>query len=893
MPRAQAPVYALNGGEVDKSAVARLDLERMRFSSEIMENAFPFVIGKFQFRPGFEFCAESLGDATNKRLIEFVDDVDESYLLELSNQEMRILTDKDYVRNNAVTATIQNGDFSSFTGWSDESTGGGSATVAGGQLILTGSQGFEAIARQSVSITETGTEHTISLNVANGPVTIEIGAAAGGSELLSVVAEDGSHALSFTPTSATVYVQLRNPINRRITVNSCQFLNTAGPIVLETPWTSSVLQSIRYQQSIDVMFVASDAFQQRRIERRGPRSFSVVRYKTADGPFTIQPMDNVTITPSALNGSTQLVASEGIFTQEDVGSLYRLVHFEQQVTNTFTAGNQTTDSIRVTGVGSGRDFRVEIAGTFNGTITLERAFNEPVNFSEFRTYTAPEIDPVNDDRDNQVVFYRLRSTILSSGTPEVSLSYRGGTTNGVARITSFSDAETVNVDVLSPFGATTATSTWDRGTWSDREGWPDTVSIFDGRLWWGRGDILYGSVSDAFNSYDDSVEGDSGPVIRSIGPGPERGAVWQLPAQRLLVGTDLSEVSIRASSFDEPITPTNFVPRDASTRGCANIQAVKVDSIGVFVQRGGERVFQLSYEAESGDYASFDLTELHPQICQSGVRSIAVQRNPDTRIWFVLNNGQIRCLTLENSENVLAWSRVTTDGNFNDVAIVPGSPEDQVYVLVTRTINGSQVQRVERLASTQEARGGTVNKIMDSFIEFNRPSSSIITGLSHLEGKDVIVWSGGAIEQTVNNRRQARRFTVSGGQIDVGQSVTQGYVGLPYTGRWLSTKLAYGSGLGTALLQRKRVSHLGLYMVDTILDGVQIGRDEGNLVGLHTTFKGEPVASNRLFSDYDFDASQFNGGWQTDSRINIIMNAPYPVSVSAMVISMKTNDQGG
>lgn len=894
MPRAQAPVYALNGGEVDKSAVARLDLERMRFSGEIMDNAFPFVIGKFQFRPGFERMQTSLGMATNKRLIEFVDDVNTSFLIELSNEEARIIRNGVYVQNEAVTATVQNGDFGSFTGWTDESTGGSAnAAVSGGQLVLAGDQGFEAIAEQDITINEIGTEHTISLNVNNGPVQIEIGTSSGESDLLSVNAEDGSHALTFTPTVGTVYLRLVNSLNRTITVNSCQFLTTAAPIVLEAPWTSDVLPSIRYSQSIDVLFVASEAFQQRRIERRGDRSFSIVRYKTDNGPFTVQPLDGVTLTPGALNGTTTLTSSQGIFSSEDVGSLYQLIHFEQRVTNTFSAEGDATDDIRVIGVTSDRIFTVTITGTFTGTIVLERAFNEPENFTEFQTYTAATTQNVDDDRDNQVVFYRLRASELSSGNPNVELFYSGGTTRGVARVVGFNSATSVEIDVLSPFGSTAGTVTWDRGSWSDRAGWPNTVALFDGRLWWGRGDIVYGSVSDAFNSYDDTVEGDSGPVIRSIGPGPERGVVWLLPTQRLLAGTDLSEVSIRASSFDEPITPTNFVPRDASTRGCANLQAVKIDSLGIFVQRGDERVFQLSYDSETGDYASFDLTELHPQVCESGIRSISVQRNPDTRVWFVLNNGQIRCLTIENSENVLSWSRVTTDGTFDDVVVVPGSPEDQVFVLVTRQINGSPVQSLERLASTQEARGGTVNKIMDSFVEFNQAASSIITGLDHLEGKDVIVWSDGAIEETVNSRRQARRFTVTGGQIDVGQDVTQGYVGLPYTGRWLSTKLAYGSGLGTALLQRKRVSHLGLYMVDVILDGVQIGRNNEDLVGLHTTFEGAPVTSNMLFSDYDFDASQFNGEWFTDARINIIMNAPYPVSVSALVISMKTNDQGG
>ena len=906
MPRGNVPLYSLNGGEIDKNAAARIDLQRNQYAAQFMQNYMPTVIGKMQFRPGFEFLTTSDQPDERKRLIPFVGSVTESYILEFRANEMRVVFNNDYLSNEAVTTTIADGDFNAFTGWTDASTGGGAAAVAG-NLRLNGSTAGEAIARQSVTVAagDQGVEHTLVLNVTIGPATLRVGTSAGAADLLSVVAEEGSHVLTFNPGSnATIWVQLSNPNNTRVEVADIQFVAAAAPISVAHPWAYTDLASIRYFQSIDVIFIASDGFQQRRIERRGQRSWSIVRYKVANGPFDIQPETDITLNPSSTTGIVTITANQDYFTQADVGSLLRLQHAQQREQGSLQNAEDASDTLRIAGVGDSRRFTVNVSN-FNGhTVVLERAFDEALNFAVFQTYTANQVNRIVDDNlDNQIVFYRLRLSVAGSGNINYNIFFQGGITQGVGRIIAFNNATTVTANVLDNFGAPTATGIWDRGTWSDRAGWPDTVTIFDGRLWWGRGDIVYGSVSDDFANYDDATEGDSAPVIRSVGSGPEEGINWLLPTQRLLAGTDVSEISIRASSFDEPITPTNFVPRDASTRGCADIQAVKVDSAAIFVQKGGERIYLMRFESQEGDYTSFDLTELNPEICRSGVTSIAVQRNPDTMIWFVLTTGEMRTLTFEPSEQVLAWGRVVTPGHVDQVIVVPGSPEDQVIILVDRPQTGGPdpiIQCIERMASTQTALGGNINRTVDSHVlQTSMTDTNVVTGLTHLNNQQVVVWVDGAavLDTSAGNTDPYIRqlFTVSGGQITLptasaGQNIV---AGLSYTGRWQSVKLAYGAARGTALLQRKRVSHLGLYLTDTAIGGMRIGSDFSNLQGLRLDYRGRFLSRSEVLSEYDYDASQFNGDWDTDSRLAIETVSPFPATVGALAFSLNTKDING
>lgn len=896
MPRVNAPLYALNGGEIGPDAINRLDLERLERASQLCENIFPTVVGRMDFRPGFEFIAPSVDNGGDVRLIPFVFDVNEQSILVFTESGMRILAADGYRPREAVGTTIQNGDFSDFTGWTDVSTGAGSASAVDGNLNLAGASGSTAIARQAVTVAaaDQGSRHGIDIEVTRGPTTFRIGTTAGGDEVYrDAMLEEGSHSLAFTaPTGVdTIYVQFSNTAARLILVEQA-VIAAAGLIQVSHPWNSAQLRSLQYTQSSDVIFVASQGQQQRRIERRDFDSWSIVRYKTFDGPFDIGPDTSITITPGALSGNTTLTASERLFEPEHVGSLIRLTHTSQRVETTFTGADQVGESIRVTGVTNARIFNVSIAvdDDWDGTITLEQSIGAEGNETAFLNFTTTANRSIDDELQNQIVFYRLRVLPgnYTAGSAIGTLSYFGGRASGIARITDYTSPTEVEIEILEPFGDTTGTSTWDFGTWSDLNGWPTSVAFHDGRLWWGREDLVFGSVSDAFNSYDDTTLGDSAPVIRSVGLGSQRGILWLQSLQRFIVGTDVAEVSIRASSFDEPLTASAFVPRDASTRGVAPLAPVKVDTTSIFVQRSRFRVFDLFYSVEANDYTSRDLTELHRNVCRPGVTAMAVQRQPDTRVWFVLSDGTARVLVYEPAEQVVGWCRVTIDGRIEDVISVPSEDEDAIYIATMRTVNGVPARNIERLALTGVPNG--LIRQSDMYIHLqNVAADAAFTQLEHLEGEQVVVWADGQVLRSMDDMP-----TVLGGQVpNQRQEMYQNVIiGVPYIGRWQSVKLAYGAGLGTALTQYKRIDHVGITMLNTAPDGIRMGRDFDNLTRIATRYRNRPLVPGEILSEWDQDASQFNGGWSPDARVHLEMRSPYPVSVSSLVFNMKTNDRG-
>jgi hypothetical protein len=889
MPRVSAPVYSLNGGEIGEEALSRLDLERMQFASALSSNILPRVVGSMTLRPGLEHVADiDLGDV---RLLEYSFAGSNASMLVpiLSNNEMRILKDNAFVSRVAVSTTITNGDFNSFSGWTNASAVGASANVAGGNLVLTGTTQGRAAARQTISVAagDQGKEHGLRVEIVRGPVWVHIGSSAGASDILPLsILDDGDHSIAFTPNSTSIHLEIYTDKARQALVARCQ-IDAPGTLVISTPWTTADFAAPRHKQNIDVLYLASRQFQQREIQRRGDTSWGIQRYKVDDGPF-VSADGTVALTPSVYTGNGTLTASRPLFEASMVGRLFRLFQSGQTVQESFTAAPANGASIRVSGVNAARDFSFQVSGTWAGSVRLEVATDDgsgnPGAWSTVSTYAA-NTGPTNyRDPDNNVVkFFRFVAVTFTSGTIDTALVYTGGSQVGIARMTAYGSATVANVEVLSRFYSLSPTFEWDFSTWSDFDGWPWGIEAFGGRLYWGKGDFVHGSVPDAFHSFNDNVEGDSAPIYRSIGASTDRGILWLLGLQRLIAGTDNSEISIKSSSFDEPLTASSWFPVDGSTQGSYDLRAVKCDKDGIFVQSTGLRVFALIAEQGTLDYSAMDLMAMHEEVCGgSPIVSMAVQRQPDTVVWFILENGEARALTYRPSEKVVAWSRVVTDGAFKQVIACRGKGQDNVYFAVLR--NGTQ--RLERLADLKDCRGGKVNCLADGFRRFTTTAGQTTFAVPHLNGKGVTVWLDGAALHDQDNL-----YPVASGQVvlppqPAGRAVV---IGLPYVGRWQSTKLAYGAANGTALFRKKRVSQLGMYLVYTMLDGLRVGNTFDSLHRLTVTKGDKPIAANRLFTSFDADMMSVSSDWDTDSRLCLEHRSPYPFTAGSLVMDVKTN----
>lgn len=904
MPRENVALLAFNRGIISPRALARTDIKRTALSAETMTNWIPRVLGSMMLRPGTAFLGSSRSDLA-ARYIPFVFATDDAALIEITDSNVRVWVSDALVTRGSVSSAVTNGGFDTdVTNWTDsDESGGTSDWVTGGYLGLTGNGTAAAIRDQQVTVAagDQNDEHALRIVIERGPVTLRVGSTSGDDDYVSETElMTGTHSLTFTPTG-NFHIRFLSRLKRQVLVDSCT-VESSGVMAITAPWVAADLGVLRYDQSGDVIFITGGDKQQRRIERRSTRSWSVVTYQPENGPFRGTNPGAITITPSGLSGNITLTASAALFKSTNVGSLYRVTSSGQTVTATITAQNSFTNAIEVTGVDNQRVFTITIDEDAAGsaTFTLQRSLeSEDGPWTDALSRTADTTETHDDGLDNQIAWYRIgvKTGDFGSGTHSVTLSYTVGSVDGIVRVTAFTSSIQVAAEVFTDLGGTAATDDWAEGEWSDRRGWPSAVSFVEGRLAWAGKDGVWLSESDAFDSFDETTEGDSGPIARTVGSGPVDTINWIMALQRLILGAQGAEFSCKSSSLDEPLTPTNFNIKPASTRGSSAVGAVRIDKRAVYVQRSGVRVMELAYESDDGEYGSSDLTQLVPEIGEPSIVRMAVQRQPDTRIHCVRSDGKVALAVFDPVEEVLCWLLIETDGSVEDVVIKPsadGDGEDAVYYHVNRTINSATKRYLEKWALESECEGATSNKQADSFITYSQAASSTISGLSHLEGESVVVWDNGKCLRT--SAGEVATFTVSSAAITAtnagaAYSATAGVVGLPYTAQWKSAKLAYAAGLGTALTQKKRLEHLGVILANAHFQGLKYGPDFTNLSPLPRVKDGTATAEDTVHTSFDETAFEFGGTWDSDARLCLQASAPRPCTVLAAIVPVETHDK--
>lgn len=962
MARVDTSQVSFNAGEVSRLALARVDVEKLQFAAECQVNWLPHVLGPMMLRPGLKYLGSTKSDAAAK-FIPFIFSNDDTALIELTDSHMRIWVDDALLTVASVSTTITNGDFSSATGWTLSATDGAGAASAASSSAISGgflkmdayAYGSNAYAERAVTVAgaDQNVVHRLRITIVRGLATFQIGSTSGGEEYFArTTLGVGVHSIAFTPTGATFYPRLSTKRHEATWVDSI-VVESSGTLDVSAPWTASDLDFVRTTQSGDIVYVACDGFQPRQIERRDNNSWSIVLFDFRGGPF-ISPADwtnGIILDPDNGGfGQWHLTSTSAYFTSDMVNSLIRLNHNNQSRSEQVAAGGFSTMPFRVTGAFTfDRSFVVTFGGTWTATITLEVSQDGPdFGFSPYTTYSANGANTVDDHAyyPNKETWYRctIKTGDYTSGFVTVAVGYGGSPNvgeNGYLKIIAYNSSTSVDVHL---FGVVSNESTPDFliSEWSDAQGWPSAVALFDGRLWFAGSDRLWGSVSDDYTNFDDQTVGDSGPIARSVGSGPIAITNWLLPLTRLIIGCEGSEFSVRSSAFDEPITPTNFTLKECSTHGSSNLPALKIDTSGVFVEKSGRRIYKLSYNAQIIDYDPIDLTALNPDIGLNGFVRLDVQRQPDTVMHFVTGLGQVACYVEDTASRVGAWWRAQTLGVVEDVVILPGSLEDSVYYVVKRTINGSTKRYLEKFAQRTQCQGGALSRNIDSHLVISQASSTTISGLSHLEGESVVVWANG---------KDLGSYTVASGSITVSEAVTSAIVGLggvsfsydnstasatltcdakyngypaevfadgrhigpiavasglvtlpngrtakkitAYLGLYApfrSAKLAYGAQLGTALTQPKKVEKLGLILYDTHYQGVTYGSSPDNLQPLPLVEGGQDTAADTVWTDYDRPMVGLSGSWDTDSRLHLLAAAPRPAMVAGAVIAVTTNE---
>ena len=365
---------------------------------------------------------------------------------------------------------------------------------------------------------------------------------------------------------------------------------------------------------------------------------------------------------------------------------------------------------------------------------------------------------------------------------------------------------------------------------------------------------------------------------------------WLSPSDELLVGTTGGEFRIGQSTSVDPLGPENIKVTPETAFGSSSIQALRIGSVVLFVQRAGRKVREFLYDYTGENYVATDVTVAAEHITRpavvidvndtegtrGGLTAIAWQSEPIETLWAIRSDGQLLGFTYSKDQDMTAWHRHQLGGGaeVSQMAVIPAKHggRDELWLSVKRTVAGEEVYYIERMEEGYVSGDPQYSAFfVDSGLTVVGEQMTEINGLEHLEGHEVAILGDGGVQP---------RRTVKAGRIVLQTPADVAQIGLPYDSMLTTLNLEAQLQDGTAQGRTKRIIKVVLRMVESL--GGAAGPNLGNLqiLEFREGSDKQDVAPPLFSGDKGID---WSGGYETDGVLTVVQNFPLPFTLAAII----------
>lgn len=412
--------------------------------------------------------------------------------------------------------------------------------------------------------------------------------------------------------------------------------------------------------------------------------------------------------------------------------------------------------------------------------------------------------------------------------------------------------------------------------WSPTNGYPKRVSFYEQRLVYActkdYPQFIWFSESGNYLNMTPGVSG-SDPIELQIKSERHNQIQWLASGSRLFVGSIGDEWTISGGT-DYFSIDTVKVERQTA-KGGESLKPINVGNTVLFVERLGRAVNEFTYDYRVAGYTAVDLSVLSSHLTEEyNIVRWAFQAVPNNHVWCIRSNGDLISLTFQREHEIIGWTVHNTEGMFKDACCTPEENvrETNTWLLVERSIEGIPKLYLERFTPEFLADGVEDAWFVDSGLDYNESGVpiTIVSGLSHLEGKTVSILTNGAVHPNQ---------VVTSGQIELNYASDRVIVGLPYTSRIVPLLDEIAMQDGTSIGREQRITNVSVFLHRSL--GLWLGRDSYSMeeipFRLPTDLTGTAVP---LFSGIYRIA--FPEGYDNESSIIIEQRQPLPMLVVAI-----------
>ena len=235
-------------------------------------------------------------------------------------------------------------------------------------------------------------------------------------------------------------------------------------------------------------------------------------------------------------------------------------------------------------------------------------------------------------------------------------------------------------------------------------------------------------------------------------------------------------------------------------------------------------------------------------------------------------------LSIDSTDDVRLAVTSQSNALVESVATIPGDDEDEVWIVVQRTINGATKRYIEYMKAFDFGTDIEDAFFVDSGLTYTGTSATTLSGLSHLETENVHTLTNGA---TTNNE------TVASGAITIDIATTKAHVGLPFSSTLQTMRLEAGATDGTAQGKVKRIDEVTVRLFRTV--NALVGGDLTTLDRI--SFRSGVDLMNIAVPLFDGDKQiELPSGFDQDGFVVVRQDLALPMTLIAVIARAQTFD---
>lgn len=661
-------------GEVAPELFGRTDTAAYQIALATARNVIVHTYGGLSNRPGLKFLGPVADHLSTPRLQAFKFKTTDTYILEFGSQYMRVIRDNGYVVNDPVNIT--------------------GATQADPVVITANAHGYsnnDEVYISGVSgMTELNDKRYYIANVTTN--TFELTDQVTGTDI------DGTGFSAYTSGG---------------TVQSI--------FELETPYLEEDLFELNFTQSADIMSIVHPDYQIRELSRTDHNAWSLDVLSLA--PEIDTPADQ-TVTVNTAGSRTDRYRVTAIDRDTGEESLPGLNDVERAITGitqadpgvvTSTAhGFADGDEVQldnVVGMTEVNTQRYFVANQSANTFELTDVDGNNIDTTDFTAYssggiarqTFVEVTNSNDTQDNTISW-----TAVTNAERYAVYRRDNGLFGllGETELTSFDD-ENNNPD-------TSQSPPIYRNPFAGEGNYPGAVGYYEQRRVFGgstnKPDTSEYSQIGIGANFNRSNPTQADDAISATLSSREVNEIRHYVALNdLLVFTSGAEWRVNAGA-DQGFSVDTIRQRPQSEWGSSKIPPCVIGSTVLFLEENQGKVRSLGYSLQKDGYVGVNLNVFSQHLLKNRqVVDWSYSKGSEPRIWMVLDDGTALSLTFDPEQEMVAWTRHDTDGEFRAVEALRSDvtiEEDDIYFVVERRVNGNTVRYIERMREqyTDEVR---------------------------------------------------------------------------------------------------------------------------------------------------------------------------------------------